>query len=116
MARALGVSKANDFRLLEQLGGDVAGALTLWPAGEAPPAANGLGATEPIGDARLVDILDILPTRPFLAGTEEGLRLSLAGAQQKLPVVLINGRVALPAAGPPRPMPKSRMPMCSTLE
>ena len=101
VARALGVSKANDFRLLEQLGGDVAGALTLWPAGEAPPAANGLGATEPIGDARLVDILDILPTRPFLAGTEEGLRLSLAGAQQKLPVVLINGRVALPAAGQP---------------
>jgi len=35
-ARALGVSKANDFRLLEQVGGDVAGALTLWPEGEMP--------------------------------------------------------------------------------
>lgn len=99
VARALGVSKANDFRLLEQLGGDVAGALTLWPQGEAPPAASGLAAAEPLDDARLVEILDTLPTRPFLAGAEEGLRLSLAGAQQKLPVVLVNGLIALPAPG-----------------
>jgi serine/threonine-protein kinase HipA len=101
VARALGVSKANDFRLLEQLGGDVAGVLTLWPEGEAPPAATGLALAEPLDDARLLEILDTLPTRPFLAGAEEGLRLSLAGAQQKLPVVLVNGRIALPAPGQP---------------
>ena len=101
VARVLGVSKANDFRLLEQLGGDVAGALTLWPDGETPPAAVGLAAVKPLEDARLVEILDTLPTRPFLAGQEEGLRLSLAGAQQKLPVVLVNGRIALPAPGQP---------------
>ena len=99
VARALGVSKANDFRLLEQLGGDVAGALTLWPEGEAPPAVEGLAAAEPLEDARLVEILDTLPNRPFLAGEREGLRLSLAGAQQKLPVVLVNGRIALPSPG-----------------
>ena len=100
VARALGVSKANDFRLLERLGGDVAGALTLWPEGEAPPAAQGLAATEPLDDDGLLKILDTLPARPFLAG-EEGIRLSLAGAQQKLPVVMINGRIALPAPGQP---------------
>jgi serine/threonine-protein kinase HipA len=101
VARALGVSKGNDFRLLEQLGGDVAGALTLWPDGDRPPAMTGLAQAEPLDDARLVAILDTLPTRPFLAGSEEGLRLSLAGAQQKLPVVLVNGRIALPAPGQP---------------
>ena len=101
VAHALGVSKANDFRLLEQLGGDVAGALTLWPEGGAPPAVRGLDTAEPLEDARLIEILDTLPTRPFLAGVEEGLRLSLAGAQQKLPVVLVNGRIALPAPGQP---------------
>lgn len=101
VAAVLGVSKANDFRLLEQLGGDVAGALTLWPEGEAPPAAVGLGEAQPLDDAQLVEILDTLPTRPFLAGAEEGLRLSLAGAQTKLPVVLVNGAVALPAPGQP---------------
>lgn len=100
VARALGVSKANDFRLLEQLGGDVAGALTLWPEGEAPPALAGLTVAEALEDARLLDILDTLPSRPFLAG-DEGLRLSLAGAQQKLPVVLVNGRIALPMPGQP---------------
>ena len=100
VARALGVSKANDFRLLEQLGGDVAGALTLWPEGEAPPAPQGLAATEPLDDDSLIKVLDTLPTRPFLAG-DEGVRLSLAGAQQKLPVVMVNGRIALPAPGLP---------------
>lgn len=100
VARALGVSKANDFRLLEQLGGDVAGALTLWPEGQTPPAGSGLDLAQPLEDVRLVEILDTLPIRPFLAG-EEGLRLSLAGAQQKLPVVLVNGRIGLPAPGQP---------------
>jgi serine/threonine-protein kinase HipA len=99
-ARALGVSKANDFRLLEKLGGDVAGALTLWPEGEPPPAPQGLAASEPLNDDSLLKILDTLSTRPFLAG-DEGVRLSLAGAQQKLPVVLVNGAIALPAPGQP---------------
>lgn len=100
VAHALGVSKANDFRLLERLGGDVAGALTLWPEGDLPPEPQGLAATEPLADERLLEVLDRLPARPMLAG-EDGLRLSLAGAQQKLPVVLVNGRVALPAPGQP---------------
>ena len=100
VARALGVSKTNDFRLLEHLGGDVAGALTLWPEGDAPPGRQGIAAAEPLDDDNLLRILDILPTRPFLAG-DEGVRLSLAGAQQKLPVVMIDGRVALPAPGQP---------------
>lgn len=100
VARALGVSKGNDFRLLEALGGDVAGALTLWPADEEPPAPKGLSASEPLSDERLVEIIDTLPSRPMLAG-EHGLRVSLAGAQQKLPVVLVNGAITLPEPGQP---------------
>lgn len=100
VARALGVSKQNDFGLLERLGGDVAGALTLWPEGEAPPEPKGLRATEPLSDERLLKILDALPQRPLLAG-EEGVRLSLAGAQEKLPVVLVEGAIALPSPGQP---------------
>lgn len=45
-------------------------------------------------------MLDALPVRPLLAG-EEGQRLSLAGAQSKVPVVLVDGAVALPAPGQP---------------
>lgn len=99
-AQALGISKANDFRLLEALGGDVAGAITLWPEGESPPAVLRQLTAEPLSDEELVKILDALPKYPMLAG-RDGFRLSLAGAQQKLPVVLVEGRVALPQPGQP---------------
>jgi serine/threonine-protein kinase HipA len=45
-------------------------------------------------------VLDALPFRPLLAG-QQGLRLSLAGAQSKVPVVLVDGKVALPVPGQP---------------
>ena len=96
VAAALGLSKQNDFALLDALGGEVAGALTLWPEGDAPPASPAAPST-PLGDRALTDLIETLPKRPLLAGTE--LRLSLAGAQPKLPVVLVDGRVALPGRG-----------------
>ncbi|MDE3155357.1 MAG: type II toxin-antitoxin system HipA family toxin [Acidobacteriota bacterium] len=100
IAAALGISKGNDFAFLEALGGDVAGALSLWPEGEVPPRPESTGAPRPLGDEELISLLDTLPKRPLLAG-REGLRLSLAGAQTKLPVVLVDDRVALPAPGQP---------------
>lgn len=100
VARALGLSKGNDFALLRALGGDVAGALTLWPEGERPPAVAEGTSPDALGDNALVALLDELPTRPMLAG-KDGLRLSLAGAQSKIPVVLVSGRVALPVPGQP---------------
>lgn len=99
VAGALGLSARNDFALLNALGGDVAGALTLWPEGDTPPTAE-TASPMVLTDAELVQLLDTLLTRPLLAG-REGLRLSLAGAQSKLPVVLVEGRVALPAPGQP---------------
>ena len=53
-----------------------------------------------LDEAGLIRVLDSLPTRPLLAG-EEGLRLSLAGSQSKVPVVLVEGEVALPSSGQP---------------
>lgn len=99
-AMALGVSRANDFALLDRLGGDVAGALQLLPPGEAPATLAPDQRPTPLDDAALIRVLDALPVRPLLAG-EEGLRLSLAGAQSKVPVVLVDGAVALPAPGQP---------------
>lgn len=99
IARALGVSADNEFRLLEHLGGEVAGALTLLPEGETPEPPS-TAAPRPLDDNELVQLLDRLPMRPMLAG-EGGLRLSLAGAQSKLPVLVIDGQIALPAPGQP---------------
>ena len=100
IAAALGISKGNDFAFLEALGGDVAGALSLWPEGDVPPRPEPTRAPRPLGDEELINLLDTLPQRPLLAG-REGVRLSLAGAQTKLPVVLVDDRVALPAPGQP---------------
>lgn len=99
-AQALGVSPANDFALLDRLGGDVAGALQLLPEDQEPIEARSITdqQSEPLDDDGIVRILEALPTRPLLAG-QEGLRLSLAGAQSKVPVVLIDGQVALPLPG-----------------
>jgi serine/threonine-protein kinase HipA len=99
-AQALGVSPANDFALLDRLGGDVAGALQLLPPGE-PPHFEPLDAKPvPLDENGLIRVLDALPSRPLLAG-EAGLRLSLAGAQAKVPVVLVDGAIALPVPGQP---------------
>jgi serine/threonine-protein kinase HipA len=99
IARALGVSAENEFRLLEHLGGEVAGALMLLPDGSIPQPPSD-GAPDILSDDRILALLDRLPVRPMLAG-EGGLRLSLAGAQSKLPVLLIDGQIALPAPGQP---------------
>ena len=99
-AQALGVSRANDFALLDRLGGDVAGALQLLPQGEMPTTANHTQLPIPFDDAGLIRVLDALPLRPLLAG-EMGLRLSLAGAQSKVPVVMVKGTIALPVPGQP---------------
>jgi serine/threonine-protein kinase HipA len=82
VARRLGVSKENIFALLTELGGDCAGAVRLLPVGQNP---DGAGTYRSISEAELAVELESLPTHPFLAD-DEGVRLSLAGAQNKLPV------------------------------
>lgn len=101
IARTLGVSPDNPFRLLEALGGDVAGALSFLPEGDAPPRDYSGTAPEPLRENELAELLDRLPAVPMLAG-EGGARLSLAGAQSKLPVVLTaDGGIAIPRPGEP---------------
>lgn len=93
LARALGVSPGNDYGLLAEVGGDCAGAITLLEPGADMDAEP---STRPLDDGELDAILRALPQRPLGAAPAEGVRLSLAGAQPKLPVVIGDGRVALP--------------------
>jgi serine/threonine-protein kinase HipA len=100
VARVLGVSPANDFSLLDRLGGDVAGAIELLPPGMGPSSSPAKYPPTRLDDVALIKLLDELPLRPLLVG-EKGLRLSLAGAQPKVPVVLVDNGVALSAPGQP---------------
>lgn len=99
LAGALGISAGNAFGLLEVIGGECAGALSLYPAGEAPPSWDD-DSVELLNPARLEEILDKLRERPLLGG-EEGVRLSLAGAQDKLAVCVEGDNIGLAKGGRP---------------
>jgi serine/threonine-protein kinase HipA len=98
VARNLGVSARNDFSLLEQIGGECAGAVTFLPPGSSISEEKAKYRLLP--DARLAEILRSLPRRPLLAG-EDGIRLSLAGAQDKLAVRIYEGGIYIPLDGAP---------------
>ncbi|MEI8158032.1 MAG: type II toxin-antitoxin system HipA family toxin [Burkholderiales bacterium] len=102
IAKTLQVSNQNDYALLESLGGECAGAVTLLEQGQSPPAPDAPLEVRWLEDTKLMQVLDEMPLRPMRAG-EDGLRLSLAGAQDKLPVVLDGDgiRIGLPLNGSP---------------
>ena len=102
IAKTLQVSTQNDYALLESLGGECAGAVTLLEPDQTPPALDAPREVRWLDDAQLLRVLDEMPLRPMRAG-DDGLRLSLAGAQDKLPVVLdADGiRIGLPLNGSP---------------
>ena len=93
IARRLGLSEQNDFALLEAVGGECAGAVSLLPEDVTPKTE---GRYHPLDDDTLDALIRDLPQRPMLAG-EKGFRLSLAGAQDKLPVLFDGERLSLPA-------------------
>jgi serine/threonine-protein kinase HipA len=96
IARQLGISEKNDFALLTAIGGDCAGAITLLPS------PSTLITQKPdyraIDKKALINLLQSMHQRPMIAG-EDGIRLSLAGAQDKLPIALIDGQIAIPING-----------------
>ena len=94
IATILQISDKNDFAMLERIGGECAGALTFVPEGEQPQRTD--SDYRQLSDAELTEILETLPKRPLLAG-EKGVRLSLAGAQDKIAVRLdADGKLSLP--------------------
>lgn len=92
IARKLGISETNDFEFLKQLGGDCAGAISIIPEGRA--AAN-QGGYELITREELNHMIEQMTENPLLTARSE-VRLSLAGAQQKLPVYIENEKIYLP--------------------
>jgi serine/threonine-protein kinase HipA len=105
IAAILGISAENDFGLMERIGGECAGSVSLLSP-DAPPPAQGEGRLRWLNADELAAIIRELPRRPLMAG-EDGVRLSLAGAQAKLPVILPSagdasyGEAALPLDGAP---------------
>ncbi len=83
IARNLGLSLNNDYGLLEKIGGDCAGAVSVQIESDEPRL--GTGSYHQLSLNELSSLLRDLPQKPLLAG-RKGIRLSLAGAQKKLPI------------------------------
>lgn len=104
IARTFHVSAENPFAVLAAIGGECAGAIAL---GSTEGPAPGTDAPPPrwLGDEDLRELLEELPERPLAlldeAEDEDGIRISLAGAHDKIGVLCEEGRIGLTRGAPP---------------
>lgn len=98
IARNLGISARNDFAMLEKIGGECAGAVTFVQAGQSLSKQD--YHYHALENKELANILRLLPSRPLMAG-EEGIRLSLAGSQDKIALHVADGKISIPLSGAP---------------
>lgn len=92
LAKNLGISVGNDFELLSRIGGECAGAL--WIGAGVPPP-SGKQCYQTISEAELYKLIMTSGVYSSFVGTGKA-RLSLAGAQDKLPVLVKDDKVLLP--------------------
>jgi serine/threonine-protein kinase HipA len=82
IAADLDLPASDVFGLIGALGRDCAGALVVQPAGDPPPAMSSTRNAEPLSDDDLGELVANLRSAPL--GIDRGVRLSLAGVQEKL--------------------------------
>lgn len=96
VARRLGVSQGNDFALLDALGGECAGALVISRTPPTPKAHS----YRPLDEHEIAALASRGRAFAETSGTD-GIRLSLAGAQDKLAVKVDGPRLLLPEGDSP---------------
>jgi serine/threonine-protein kinase HipA len=93
IGRLLGRSQADVYGLLEEIGRETAGALSIG----GPESVEHADYRE-LNETELAQIIARLPERPLLAG-EQDITMSLAGAQTKLAVAVFDTKISLPLRG-----------------
>ena len=98
LLRRLGVAD-EDFALLAAIGGDCAGALSLLPSGQSPQGGEGM---RPVSAAELASWAEGRERFAlFEPGRNGETRLSLAGAQDKIPLLILGNDLFLPQGDTP---------------
>jgi serine/threonine-protein kinase HipA len=102
VAEKLRLSEGDGFALLQALGADCAGAVSVLPEGQHPGPLPP-HKPRPLAENELAAMLRDLPRDPLGIDSEpDGVRLSLGGVQDKLVLIrLPSGRFALPRRGDP---------------
>ena len=86
-----------DFNLLRAIGGECAGALSIFPEQQEPSAEH---SYRPINDEELTDLVS-QRGQPYLWSGDKRPRSSLAGAQNKFPILVREERYLLPQGESP---------------
>lgn len=104
IADYLHISETSTLKLLEALGGECAGLISILPEDETFSLQTSFSLDsenyELLDDNRLSDFIEKMNTRPLIKADDK-LRLSLAGAQEKLALAKINEKWYLPLNGAP---------------
>jgi len=99
LEKIIHVSWNNIFGMLKALGGDCAGAISLYAEGDGPNPES--ERVQMLSADEADEILKLLPQRPLLVDKIDGYRISGSGAQDKLIAIIKEGHVALPLYGAP---------------
>ncbi|MBT4963582.1 MAG: type II toxin-antitoxin system HipA family toxin [Francisellaceae bacterium] len=99
LAAYLGLSEKNTFALLKEVGGECAGAVSVYPEGVSPNTDN-TPTYRVLENDEADSILMSLARKPFLAGDDD-IRISGAGAQDKLMISFVGDKIAIPTGSTP---------------
>ena len=92
LAQEYNLNINNDFKLLEEIGRDCAGAISFHELSEPEKKEEYLEIKgKPLLEEEIKTFIEELPYKPYM-----GNRISLAGAQEKTAICLINNNIALP--------------------
>ena len=104
IADYLHISETSTLKLLEALGGECAGLISILTEGDSLSTETSYSLNsenyELLDDKKLSDFIEKMNTRPLIKADDK-LRLSLAGAQEKLALTKIKGEWYLPLNGAP---------------
>jgi serine/threonine-protein kinase HipA len=98
IGRAIQVSPGNVFGMLERLGGDTAGAVSLVPAGETPSEEP---RYVPVTAKQVCEWIRLWRGAPLTDMQGESARMSLSGAQDKITLRIDDGTMMLPLGTAP---------------
>lgn len=100
LAERTGASGSDAYGLLAAVGRDCAGALQFLPEGEDPGPVGRIHAA-PVDEARIARILTDLERTPLGVDTADDFRISIAGAEEKTALLLVDGQWHIPHGATP---------------
>lgn len=100
IGKKYGINPKNDFSILQAIGYDCAGAVSFFDSSDEKTPSKYLKESyeidyEQLSEDDLEKFINELPQKPLATGIND-MRLSLAGAQDKTSVIVVDGQIGIP--------------------